>query len=166
MPNIDGARWFTSEVLPLIRLKRPKTKLVLAGRSPVPELLALRASDPLIEVTGTVPDVRPYLWNAAISVVPLRIGGGTRLKIYEAMAADVPVVATTVGAEGLAVTDGRDIAIADTPGDFAARCLALLDSTTYAAEQAKAALELVTERFSWAQVGRHFESILESACAA
>ena len=166
MPNIDGARWFTSEVLPLIRLKRPGAKLVLAGRSPVPELLALRGSDPLIEVTGTVPDVRPYLWNAAISIVPLRIGGGTRLKIYEAMAASVPVIATAIGAEGLAVTDGRDIAIADTPEHFAARCLALLDSPAHASEQAGAALSLVTERFSWAQVGRHFESILESACAA
>ncbi len=110
--------------------------------------------------------MRPYLWNAAISVVPLRIGGGTRLKIYEAMAAGVPVVATTVGAEGLAVTSGRDIALADTPEAFAARCLELLDSPERAARQASSALALVTERFSWAQVGRHFESILESACAA
>ena len=166
MPNIDGARWFTSEVLPLIRRQRPGTKLILAGRSPVAELTALGAADPLIEVTGTVPDVRPYLWDAAISVVPLRIGGGTRLKIYEAMAASVPVVSTPIGAEGLAGIDGREISLAESASDFAARCLSLLDSEAVASAQAANALTLVQGKYSWAQVGRHFESILESSCAA
>jgi len=166
MPNIDGALWFTEKVLPLIRGKLPTARLVLAGRSPVPELKALAATDSLIKVTGTVPDIRPYLWNADISIVPLRIGGGTRLKIYEAMAAGVPVVSTTIGAEGLAVEDGRQISLADTPEVFAARCLALLQSPDQARTLATEALSLVTERFSWAQVGRHFESILKAACAA
>ncbi len=165
MPNIDGALWFTQKVLPLIRQKLPTARLVLAGRAPVPELQAL-AADPLTEVTGTVPDIRPYLWNADISIVPLRIGGGTRLKIYEAMAAGVPVVSTVIGAEGLAVEDGRQISLADTPEAFAARCLALLESPEQARALAAEALSLVTERFSWAQVGRHFESILKAACAA
>ncbi len=165
MPNIDGARWFTQQVLPLIRQRRPGVKLILAGRSPAEELKAFTAADPLIEVTGTVPDVRPYLWDAAISIVPLRIGGGTRLKIYEAMAAGVPVVSTSIGAEGLAVEDGGNISIADTPELFATRCLALLDCPEKAKQLAAAALSLVTDRFSWAQVGRQFESILRSACA-
>ena len=166
LPNIDGARWFTAEVLPRIRLKRPKTKVVFAGRSPVPELQAIASADPLIEVTGTVPDIRPYLWSAGISIVPLRIGGGTRLKIYEAMAAGVPVMATAIGAEGLAVTAGLDISMGDSAEEFANGCLELLESPAQAKAQAASALALVTDRFSWAQVGRHFESILESACAA
>jgi len=166
LPNIDGARWFTRQVLPLIRQKRLNTKLVLAGRSPVPELQALAASDPLIQVTGTVPDIRPYLWGASVSLVPLRIGGGTRLKIYEAMAAGVPVVSTAIGAEGLAVEDGRTIALANSPEDFARRCLELLEDDHRARAISAAALTLVTERFSWAEVSRHFESILQSACAA
>lgn len=163
LPNIDGARWFTSEVLPLIRQKRPGAKLVLAGRSPVPELLALSSADPLIEVTGTVPDVRPYLWSSTISVVPLRIGGGTRLKIYEAMAAGTPIVSTAVGAEGLAVKSGQNILLADTPQAFAACCLDLLESQQKASSLSAAALRTVTDHFSWAQVGRDFESILESS---
>ncbi len=165
LPNIDGARWFVSEVLPKIRAKRPDLKLILAGRSPVAEVLAYGA-DSLIEITGTVPDVRPYLWDAALSIVPLRIGGGTRLKIYEAMAAGAPVVSTSVGAEGLAVTDGQDIQLADTAELFAARCLALLNSPDKAKGLAASALDLVTEHFSWSRVGRDFETILRSACKA
>ena len=80
LPNIDGARYFVSEILPRIRKSLPHARLVLAGRNPVPEIHALARSDSEIEVTGTVPDVRPYLWNSLVSIVPLRIGGGTRLK--------------------------------------------------------------------------------------
>lgn len=165
LPNIDGAKWFVSEVFPKIRAERPGAKLILVGRSPVAEIQAL-GGDPLIEITGTVPDVRPYLWDAALSIVPLRIGGGTRLKIYEAMAAGAPVVSTSVGAEGLAVTNGQDIELADTVEAFAARCLDLLNAPDQAKTLTDSALALVTEHFSWTQVGRAFESILRSACAA
>ncbi len=166
LPNIDGIRYFTSEILPLIRQKRPGTSLVIAGRNPVPEIRAFAEDDPLIHVTGTVPDVRPYLWNSAVSIVPLRIGGGTRLKIYEAMAAGVPVVASTVGAEGLAVTHGTDICLADEPAVFAEYCLQLLAVPEKYSALSAAALRLVNEKFSWEQVGSHFERILETACAA
>jgi glycosyltransferase involved in cell wall biosynthesis len=160
LPNIDGARFFIDEILPIIRRSRPACSLVLAGRSPTPEILAFADRDPLITVTGTVPDVRPYLWNSRISIVPLRIGGGTRLKIYEAMAAGTPVVSTPVGAEGLDVTNGSDISLAVDPGPFAASCLALLQHDAQAASQSTAALRLVESRFSWEQVGRAFEKIL------
>jgi glycosyltransferase involved in cell wall biosynthesis len=100
------------------------------------------------------------LWNSRISIVPLRIGGGTRLKIYEAMAAGTPVVSTPVGAEGLDVTNGSDISLAVDPGPFAASCLALLQHDAQAASQSTAALRLVESRFSWEQVGRAFEKIL------
>lgn len=166
LPNIDGVRYFTSEILPLIRHSRPQTSLVLAGRSPVPEIRALAQTDPLIRVTGTVPDIRPYLWDASVSIVPLRIGGGTRLKIYEAMAAGTPVVATTVGAEGLAVENNEHIQLADDPESFAARCLELLDDQALNRSLSSAALDLVASHFSWEQVAARFESILESTRTA
>ena len=160
LPNIDGARFFIREVLPLIRAQRPDCSLVLAGRSPAAEVQAYAASDPLITVTGTVADIRPYLWNAGVSIVPLRIGGGTRLKIYEAMAAGVPVVSTPVGAEGLSVRDGVNIRLTDQPAAFASYCLELLNERGRARAQADAATELVASRFSWNKIASAFEDIL------
>lgn len=166
LPNIDGARFFISRILPLIRRARPQANLVLAGRSPSAEILAFAAADPAIQVTGTVPDIRPYLWNSTVAIVPLRIGGGTRLKIYEAMAAGVPVVSTGVGAEGLVVADGENISIADDPEAFAARCLELLDDGTLRRSRATAGLQLVSSNYSWERVAADFESVLESTCGA
>jgi glycosyltransferase involved in cell wall biosynthesis len=166
LPNVDGVGWFTSEVLPRIRARRPGTTVVFAGRNPDPAVLAEARRDSLITVTGTVPDIRTYLWNSAVSIVPLRVGGGTRLKIYEAMAAGVPVVSTTVGAEGLAVTAGRDILLADDPEVFASHCLALLDSTAMRAAQAERACALVSANFSWNRVAALFEDILREAAGS
>lgn len=162
LPNIDGMRWFGADVLPLIRRRRPDCSLVIVGREPSREMQALAERDPLIQVTGTVPDVRPDLWKSAVSIVPLRIGGGTRMKIYEAMAARVAVVSTTVGAEGLDVNPPRDIRIADTADDFAAQCLELLDNEGARNGQADAAWKLVAENFGWDSIAKQFESILES----
>lgn len=160
LPNIDGARYFVSEILPRIRRERPKTRVTFAGRAPVPEILAMAASDPLLKVTGTIPDVRPYLWESLVSIVPLRIGGGTRLKIYEAMAAGVPVVSTSIGAEGLDVSSGLSICLADSPDVFAADCVRLLESSESRSALSSAALELVTSRFSWETVTSEFERVL------
>ena len=160
MPNVDGAQWFVSEVLPVIRAARPQTTLTLAGRTPSPEIKALAAADPLIRVTGTVPDIRPWVWNAKASIVPLRIGGGTRLKIYESMAAGTAVVSTPIGAEGLAVTHGQDILMETDARKFAEACLSLLDSAEQRAAISGAALKLVRERFSWESVVAGFEQIL------
>jgi glycosyltransferase involved in cell wall biosynthesis len=107
-----------------------------------------------------VADVRPYLWKSAVSIVPLRIGGGTRLKIYEAMAAKVPVVSTSVGAEGLDVRNGENISIADAPQDFAERCLALLDDSDARERMAANAWETVAACYSWQVVSRKFEQLL------
>jgi polysaccharide biosynthesis protein PslH len=119
-----------------------------------------------VTVSGTVSDVRPYVWGAKVSVVPLRIGGGTRLKIYESMAARVPVVSTRVGAEGLEVTHPENIRLADSPGEFARQCLELLESDAERSRMSAAALQLVSSRFSSEQVARRFEQILETAPAA
>lgn len=164
MPNIDGIHWFLAEVLPLIRDKRPNCRVAIVGRTPPPSILA-QARDPLVTVTGTIPDVRPYLWQSAVSIVPLRVGGGTRLKIFEAVAASAAVVSTTIGAEGLPLTHKDTIRVADTPAAFAGECLDLLDNEKARDAMARRALDMVGARFSWEQVTCQFEAVLEQAAA-
>ena len=163
LPNIDGMRHFVQEVLPHIRRRRPECSVAIVGRSPSAEVRSWAERDARITVTGTVPDVRPYLWGGLISIVPLRIGGGTRLKIYESMAAKLPVVATTVGAEGLEIHPPFNIRIADTAEAFAEECLSLLEDRDARRRVADEAWEMVSSRFSWDQVSRRFESILENS---
>jgi sugar transferase (PEP-CTERM/EpsH1 system associated) len=160
LPNIDGVTWFVREILPLIRKRRPATTVAVVGRKPGSEILELAAADPKIRITGTVPDVRPFLWASTVSIVPLRVGGGTRLKIYEAMAAKIPVISTTIGAEGLDYQAGDNIVIADRPQAFAEHCLALLENEAERLCQAAAAWELVHSRYSWEAVARQFERLL------
>ena len=160
LPNIDGVKFFSTEILPLIRKERPHCRVALAGRRPTQAIQDLARHDKDILVTGTVPDVRPFLWGSSVSIVPLRIGGGTRLKIFEAMAARLPVVSTAVGAEGLPVKNGKHIAIADTPELFARRCLDLLASEDRRRAMAAEAWTLVSEQFSWEAVAREFEAML------
>jgi glycosyltransferase involved in cell wall biosynthesis len=161
MPNVDGMRWFLDEVFPLIRARKPECRIAIVGRQPPPSLLAEQTTH--ITVTGTIPDVRPFLWQSSVSIVPLRIGGGTRLKIFEAMAAGTPVVSTTVGAEGLPVTHGDTIRIADSAAEFAAECLALLENRETRERMVAQALELLGAKFSWEQVTGSFERALEAA---
>jgi glycosyltransferase involved in cell wall biosynthesis len=163
LPNVDGVQWFVRDVLPLVRRKLPECSLTIVGRTPPPAITGMAEKDPLIEVTGTVADIRPYLWRSAVSIVPLRIGGGTRLKIYESMAGRTAVVSTTVGAEGLAVHPGGDIRIADSPEAFAAHCEELLRDRAARERQAAAAWELVAQNFSWGHVAACFEAILQTA---
>lgn len=162
LPNIDGVRYFVREILPLIRRRRPDCSLAIVGRTPPPEILKMPEKDPKIIVTGTVADIRPYLWGAAVSIVPLRIGGGTRLKIYESMAAGTAVVSTTIGAEGLDVHPPADIRIADAPQDFARQCVELLEDPSMCCRMASTAYERTSTEFSWERVSRRFEQILES----
>lgn len=164
MPNVDGVDWFLDEVFPRIIARRPETTVVIIGRKPPAGLLARAAKDPRIRVTGTVDDVRPHLWRSQVSIVPLRIGSGTRLKIYEAMAARLPVVSTTLGAEGLTLDDGV-ICLAETPEAFAASCIDLLQDAAVRQSMGSAAWEMVRGRFSWERVSRDFEGILERAAA-
>jgi glycosyltransferase involved in cell wall biosynthesis len=160
LPNIDGVTWFCEQILPVIWQTNPDCSVSVVGRNPPPAIRALGEKDKRVQITGTVPDVRPYLWGSAVSVVPLRIGSGTRLKIYESMAARVPVVSTTVGAEGLDINPPRDIRIADTPEGFARECLQLLHSPEARQQTAAAAWDLVSSRYGWDTVTRSFESML------
>jgi polysaccharide biosynthesis protein PslH len=165
LPNIDGMLWFAEEILPLLRKQRPGCTVTIVGRRPDARLTALAAADPLITVTGTVDDVRPHLWGSRVAILPLRIGGGTRMKVYESMAAGVPMVSTAVGMEGLACTPGRDILVGDTPEAFAAHCMALLENRSLGVQIASSALSLVERECSWDSVARQFEDVLVSVAA-
>jgi glycosyltransferase involved in cell wall biosynthesis len=146
-PNTDGVLFFLDEVLPLLRPRYPELEVLIVGASP-PDAVQRRAG-PGVTVTGMVDDLRPYLERARAIIAPLRIGGGTRLKILEAMAMGGPVVSTTLGAEGLAVEHGRNILIADGAAAFAAAVGRVLDDDRLAADLGSAARRLVEERYDW-----------------
>jgi sugar transferase (PEP-CTERM/EpsH1 system associated) len=159
LPNEDAMVFFCREVLPRIRSAEPAVTLSIVGRAPTSAVRRL-AADPAITVTGDVNDVRPYVSEAAVYVVPLRIGGGTRLKIFEAMAMGRAVVSTSIGAEGLPVLDGRHLALADDPDRFAASVVGLLRDGGRRAAFERAARALVVDRFGWEDVAGSLETAL------
>ena len=162
LPNEDAIRYYTDQILPIIRSTIPDTTLTVVGRNPYPGLVELSRRDPSIIVTGRVEDVRPYMERAAAYVVPLRIGGGTRLKIFEAMAMEKAIVSTSIGAEGLPVTDGKELRIADTPETFAASVIELLTKPETAKQLGQEAGRIVRERFGWNGVAKRFTEICET----
>jgi len=159
LPNEDGMTYFCREILPRIRQAEPDATLSIVGRAPTPAVKRL-AEIPGVEVTGRVDDVRPHVARASVYVVPLRIGGGTRLKIFEAMSMAKAVVSTTVGAEGLPVTNGRDIDLADEPSRFAHAVVRLMRDGEARRAMESAARALVVERYDWAAVADDFERAL------
>lgn len=165
MPNEDGVAWFVREVLPIVRARRPDVKIQVVGRNPSPGVLALGRATAGVQVTGTVPDVRPWLEGAAALIVPLRIGGGTRLKIFEGMAMERAVVSTTIGAEGLPVVDGRELLLADSAPDFAAASLRVMEDAALRTRLGQAAAERVRREFSWEAAGDRFAAICEAVVA-
>jgi glycosyltransferase involved in cell wall biosynthesis len=163
LPNQDGLTFFARSIWPLIRAKKPSARFQIVGRNPSDEIIELGRIEG-IEVIGTVPDTRPWLAQAAVVAVPLRIGGGTRIKIFEAMAMGKAVVSTSLGAEGLPVTSGQDLLIADQPEQFAAAVLVLLERPQERRRLAVLARKLVEENYSAETVARQFERIcLETA---
>jgi glycosyltransferase involved in cell wall biosynthesis len=158
MPNEDGIRWFTTQVFGRLQELIGGVSLTVVGRFPSPTMRAFAAQNPAVKVTGSVADVRPYLERAAVSVVPLRVGGGTRLKIYEAMAAGVPVVSTAIGAEGLPLRHGEHLLIADTVEEQVNAIRALLSDPALAAEVAANALRYVQQNCSWEAAAERFLS--------
>jgi glycosyltransferase involved in cell wall biosynthesis len=166
MPNADGISWFTEQVWPRVRAARPDATFTVVGRNPPAAVQALATPGSGIEVTGSVPDVRPYLGAGSAFVVPLRIGGGTRLKIYEAMAMECPIVSTTVGAEGLPVRHEEHLRLADDAAGFAAQCVALLDDVSTAGAMAHRAAHYVRSNFGWDAVADHFVASCVAAAPA
>ena len=147
-PNQDAARYFVDEILPLVRKAVPDVECTFVGRSPPPDIVRL-GDQPGVHITGTVDDVRPYVARAAVYIVPLRIGGGSRLKILEAMAMGRAIVSTTVGAEGLEVTHGRNLLLADDPDAFATSVVALLRDPVRCRQLATEGRRLVELKYGW-----------------
>ena len=160
LPNEDAIEFFIKEILPLIRKEVPEVSLVVVGRKPSQRLTDLAAGLTNVKLTGWVEDIRPFLSAGAVCIVPLRIGGGTRLKIFEAMSMGKAVVSTTVGAEGLPVRDGEHLIIRDDPAAFASGTVGLLRDPVGRRKLGTAARKLVEEKFSWAQVGKEFAQVL------
>ena len=163
LPNEDGMLYFVREILPLIRAQEPDATLSIIGRAPTPAVRRL-AEEHGVEVTGRVDDVRPHIAAGSVYIVPLRIGGGTRLKIFEAMGMAKAIVSTTVGAEGLPVTSGKDIAIADEPASFADAVVRLIRNDEARRRLETAARTLVVERYDWSAVAQDFEDALARVC--
>jgi sugar transferase (PEP-CTERM/EpsH1 system associated) len=158
--NYDAMQFFLAEIYPRIRQGAPGVSLAITGATHGVNLGGLTLDDS-VRLTGYVPDVRIPVAEAAVCVVPIRQGGGTRLKILEAMALGTPVVATFKGAEGLEVTDGEHLLLADTPQAFAAATLRLLGDPALRTRLALNARRLVEERYDWEQIGQRFVALVE-----
>jgi sugar transferase (PEP-CTERM/EpsH1 system associated) len=166
LPNEDAIQFFTKEIMPRIRERVPGATLTVVGRNPYASLVELGRRDPSVIVTGRVEDVRPYMERAAAYVVPIRVGGGTRLKIYEAMAMEKPIISTTIGAEGLPVANGREVLLADTAEEFAAAVVRVLTDEAKARELGARAAVAVREKFSWDKVSEAFADACGRAVSA
>lgn len=154
-PNIDAVLWYFKTMHEALRAALPNLKVLIVGHNPPPEVAAL-GEQPGVTVTGSVPDVRPWMARSWVQVVPLRLGGGTRLKIVESMAAGLPVVSTTVGAQGLDVRNGAQMALADEPADFVRKVVTLLQDRDGRERMARAARTFVELHYSWQMLGRKY----------
>jgi glycosyltransferase involved in cell wall biosynthesis len=155
--NVEAVIWFTRTVWPLVKASNPELVFRIVGRDPLPEIRALSAPD--VVVTGTVDDIRPCYARAAATVVPLRVGGGTRLKILESMAAKVPVVSTRLGAEGIELRDGTDILLAESPAEIAQNLKSLIDDKALAERLRNHGHALVKRLYDWSVPGARLYAI-------
>ncbi len=162
-PNVDAVRWFVAAVWPLVRAQAPSARFVIAGRNPTPAVRALAA--PGVLVTGEVPDDLPVLQGASVFVVPMRFGGGSRLKLLQALSCGLPVVATTAGAEGVPVEKDHHLLVADTALDFAAAVVRLLRDRTNA-QRLGAAGRTLAQRYRWERIGEALDAAYAALPAA
>jgi polysaccharide biosynthesis protein PslH len=163
-PNTDGVLYFCEKILPRLHAIAPEAVFTVMGKSPPPNVQAL-ASDRVV-ITGAVPDVRPWMRRAAVFVVPLRVGGGTRLKILEALATGRAVVSTSIGCEGLAVTPGEDILVADTPAAFADAVVRCLRDPDLRARLGARGRALVERRYRWEAIGEELSDFYRELAGA
>jgi glycosyltransferase involved in cell wall biosynthesis len=151
-PNVSGLGWYFTHCDPEVLRLAPDRRILIVGKSPVPEVQAY-ASLPGVTVTGEVPDVRPYYQRAWLQMVPLWIGGGTRLKIAESLAMGTPIVSTTIGAQGLALRHGEHLLLADTPADFSEMLVRLLASAVLREKLAAAGRQHILQNYTWSRLG-------------
>jgi sugar transferase (PEP-CTERM/EpsH1 system associated) len=162
LPNEDAVAWFAEAILPRIRAHVPDAQFTIVGRTPSQPVRELARTHRGITVTGSVPDVRPYMERAAVFVIPMRVAGGTRLKVYEAMGMEIPIVSTTIGIEGLPIRHDAELLVADEPEAFATAVVRLLREPGLGARLAESAARRVRADFGWYEVASRFASI----CAA
>jgi polysaccharide biosynthesis protein PslH len=163
-PNLDGAEFLVRQVLPRLRERYPDVRVVLVGRGSQADLDSFRG--PGVDVTGEVPDVRPYLASAAVVTVPIRTGSGTRLKVVEGLAMGKGMVSTALGSEGVDVRDGEHLLIADSAEDFATGVGRLFDDPSYAARLGRAGREKMVREYSWDYAGELLESLYQDVLGA
>lgn len=161
-PNADGIRWFFNEVFPQVQRRIPEATLTIIGKNPPQDFIELAESAPgTIKVTGYVEDLVPYLEESALMVVPVRAGGGMRVRILEAFAYAMPVVTTTVGLEGIHGTPDHDVLLADTPADFANRTIELLENASLQEKLSTNGRDLATGKYDWQAVLSAMKPIYE-----
>jgi len=165
-PNVDGVLWFAREVYPLVRRAVPAARFIVMGARPPATVRQLAAEDPSISVTGYVADPRPYLEQTAALIVPVRAGGGMRVKILEALARGLPIVSTTIGYEGIALTPGEHLLVGDTPADFAAALVQLLRDPGLGRSLAAAGRRVAEEAYDWHAINPRVDAVYERALAA
>jgi len=165
-PNVDGILWFLREIFPLIQAQRPKTTFDVVGAKPPPEIVAYSSNGSGVNVTGYVVDPTPYYEATGVMVVPLRAGGGMRVKILNALAQGLPIVSTTLGCEGIAVEPGRHLLVADTPEAFAQATLGLLEDKRLANELGYNGRHLIQSTYDYRAVCRPLEALYQQAISA
>lgn len=159
-PNADGIRWFVREVFPLIRSKVPGVKLTIIGKNPPADFLKLAEdASNRIQVTGFVPELDPYFAESALAVIPVRAGGGMRVRILEAFARAMPVVTTTVGLEGIEAVPGQDVLVADTPDDFANAVCRILGDPALQAQLSTNGRQLAESKYDWQAALRAVDNV-------
>ena len=160
-PNEDAVIYCVNEILPVIRLKCPNVRFLIVGQHPTENVRQL-SNLPNIEVTGRVEDVKPYIAQSAVYIVPLRIGGGTRLKILEALAMEKAVVSTSIGAEGLELINNKEVIIENEPVKFAARVVELLENPDRCRELGMIGRSRVQSDYGWEAIGEKLRSVYTS----
>jgi glycosyltransferase involved in cell wall biosynthesis len=163
-PNTDGILFFLREVWPKLALSSPQARVKVVGPNPTPEILAQRSDR--IEIAGKVDDLRHHLASAAVSIVPLRLGGGTRLKVLEAMSMAKPIVSTRVGAEGIDVVHEKHLLFADDSSSFAAAVGRVLADPELGARLGREGRTLAKERYSWEGVATKMEAFFDQVLGA
>jgi len=161
--NRDAVLYFLNEIWPAIKAKEPDVQFYAIGQDPPPELAQISRRDPHVIVTGYVDDIRPFVSKAAVYVVPLRVGGGTRLKILDAMAMGKAIVSTSIGCEGLEVSNGENILISDNPTAFVENTVELLKNMRKRGDLGAAARRLVESKYGWETIGRTLQQVYEKA---
>ncbi len=158
--NRDAVLYFWREIYPILKKKYPEVRMTFVGTAPPREIADAAPKDGQVKATGFVDDIRPYIEEAAVMVVPIRIGSGTRLKILDAMAMGKAIVSTSVGCEGLNVNDGKDILIADDPKDFAGKVIELLERSDKRLALEKNAIELA-KTYDWKLITQKQEAVYQ-----